>query len=73
MQKLIDDEDEDINERRYLVKIEFIYDYHEDKLVKFDFNKELDPKEMTQVSNQFLFYPSCGQGQVKWYFVVVGY
>jgi hypothetical protein len=41
-----DEEDED-DEEKEAFKIEFFYDYEEDKMVKVDYNKILDAKEMT--------------------------
>ncbi len=41
-----DEEDED-DEEKEAFKIEFFYDYEEDKMIKVDYNKILDAKEMT--------------------------
>ena len=51
-----DEEDEDLQ----MYKIEFLFDYEEDKMVVFDFDKKLDPKEMKKLSFQFTYQPCLG-------------
>jgi hypothetical protein len=37
-----EDEDEDEDDHKSLLKIEYLFDYEEDKLIEFDLNKKLD-------------------------------
>ena len=57
------------NEREF--KIEFFYDYEEDKIVQVSYGI-LDKKEMSQLSPHVIFQPSLGKGNVKWYLIVFG-
>jgi hypothetical protein len=59
------------NEREY--KIEYVYDYEEDKIVKIDLNETLDKKEMNKLSQDVIFQPSLGKGCLKWYFFAFGF
>lgn len=55
----LDEEDEE-NEEKVVYKTEFLYDYEEEKMIKVDLNKKLDPKEMNLLIPHVLFQPSLG-------------
>ena len=60
IQREDDEDEEDEDEELQMYKIEFLFDYEEDKMVVFDFDKKLDPQEMKKLSFHFIYQPSLG-------------
>ena len=55
-----DENEEEEDEELEKYKIEFLFDYEEDKIIVFDFDKKLDPQEMKKLSLDFIYQPSLG-------------